>query len=154
MSLENWVLSLSKFKQTLLKITDRLLTRVNLEPIEEGNDIVGAKAVWVGDPGETEIRFNSESWQGKIETEGDAPPAIEYWQHGNRRGFALRHPKSLLFELDRETLNRLASPKNAGIATIVGAAAGFLGWAVIALANRANLVKPESETASQRQIES
>ena len=35
MTLENWVVSVSKFKRAVLTITDHLVTRVNLEPLED-----------------------------------------------------------------------------------------------------------------------
>ena len=59
MSVENWVLSISKFKRIVLKITDNLLTRVNLEPMKDGTEVVGIKAVWVGERGESTLKVNS-----------------------------------------------------------------------------------------------
>ena len=75
-------------------------------------------------------------------------PTIEYWQQGDRRGFAVRNPKGISFELDRKTLRQLATAKGAWIATIAGAGAGLLGWFLLALANRASLIKEEQDDAS------
>ena len=154
MSLENWVISLSKYKEVMLKITDRLLAHVNLELIEDGDRIVGAKVVWVGERGETDLKVNAKSWKANIKIEGDTTPTAEYWQNADRRGFALRNPKSISFEVDQQTLSRLSTPKAAGIAAIAGAAAGLLGWGLLALANRATLVKQASEHPAPRLIES
>ena len=151
MSLENWVLSVSKYKRIALKLTDCLLTRVSMEPIEDEEN-AGAKVVWVGQPGETDISINSQSVTGNIKLDGDTAPTIEYWQHGDKRGFAVRQPKSISLELNKETVSRLATPKSAGIAMIAGAAAGLIGWGVIALANRAKLVRQERELPSPSQL--
>lgn len=152
MSLENWVLSVSKYKRIALKLTDCLLTRVNVEPIEDDKN-AGAKAVWVGQPGETDISINSRTVTGGIKLDGVTAPTVEYWQHGDKRGFAVRHPKSISLELDKETVSRLATPKAAGIAMLAGAAVGLLGWGVIALANRARFVRQETELPSSPTVE-
>ena len=51
MILENWVVSASKFKRAILAITDHVVTRVNLEPLEDSEGTVGVKAVWEGERG-------------------------------------------------------------------------------------------------------
>ena len=152
--LENWVLSLSRYKRLALKITDRLIARVNLEPIEDENGIAGVKATWVGERGESVLEINTQSWKGKIKTEGDSAPALEYWQKGDRRGFALRKPKGISCEVDEKTLRKIVTPKAAGIAAAAGAAVGLLGWSAAALASRVAIIKRETENPSPPLLES
>ena len=144
MILEHWVVSLSKYKKLTLKIADRLIDRVNLEPIKDENGIVGVKAVWVGEPGKNLIEINAQSLKGSIQTEGDHAPRIEYWQKGERRGFALGNPKSISCELDEKTLRKILTPKAAGIAMAAGAAIGLVGWFATAIASRVTLAKQET----------
>ena len=154
MSLENWVLSASKFKRAFLKITDNLLTRVNLESIEDDEGSAGVKAVWVGDPGESTLKINAPSLKGNIKTEGDIAPTIEYWHQGDKRGFALRNPRNISCEFDEETLKKLETGKAAGLAIAAGAAAGLLGWFALVVVGRAALVKEEADTPSPSVLES
>ena len=146
--LENWVLSLSDYKQVALKVADCVLARTHVESIEDEEGIEGAKAVWTGNPGESTMKVNARSWKGDAKIEGDVAPIIEYWQQGDKRGFAVRNPKDISFELDRKTLSQLAMAKGAWIATIAGAGVGLLGWFLLALANRASLIKEEQEDSS------
>ena len=154
MILENWVVSTSKFKSALLGITDHLLTRVNLEPLEDDKGTAGVKAVWKGERGESTLKVDAPSLKGNIKTEGDTAPTIEYWQKGDKRGFALRNPRSISCELDKETFKKIETGKAAGIAIAAGAAVGLVGWCALVLAGRATLIKQEAESSSPRQIES
>ena len=154
MILERWVVSLSKYKRLTLKIADRLIDRVNLEPIEGENGNVGVKAVWVGEPGKNRIEINARSLKGSIQTEGDRAPKIEYWQKGERRGFALGNPKSVSCELDEKTLRRVLTPKAAGIAMAAGAAIGLAGWFATAIASRVTLAKQETAKSAPSSIDS
>jgi hypothetical protein len=142
--LERWVVSLSKYTRLTLKIADRLIDRINLEPIEGENGNVGVKAVWVGEPGRNMIELNAQSLKGSIQTEGNRAPTIEYWQKGERRGFALGNPKSISCELDEKTLRNILTPKAAGIAMAAGAAIGLVSWFATAIASRVTLTKQET----------
>ena len=83
MILENWVVSASKFKRAVLAVTDHLVTRVNLEPLEDHEGTVGVKAVWEGERGESTLNVNAPSLKGNIKTAGDKAPTVEYWQQGD-----------------------------------------------------------------------
>ena len=79
--------------------------------------------------------------KGNIRTAGDKAPTVEYWQKGDKRGFALRNPRSISCELDEETFKKIETGKAAGIAIAAGAAVGLVGWCALVLAGRAALVK-------------
>ena len=89
--LENWVSSLSNYKQAALKISNCLLARTQVAEIEDESGIKGAKAVWKGDPGESALKVNSPTWKSNIEIGGDTAPTIEYRQQGDRRQFSVRN---------------------------------------------------------------
>ena len=154
MTLENWVVSISKFKRAVLTITDHLVTRVNLEPLEDDEGTVGVKAVWEGERGENTLEVDSPSLKGNIKTEGDAAPTVEYWQKGDKRGIALRNPRSISCEFDEETFRKIETGKAAGIAIAAGAAVGLVGWCALVLMGRATLVKQEAEPSPPRHLES
>ena len=144
MILERWVVSLSKYKKLTLKIADYLNDRISIEPIERENGNEGAKAAWVGVPGKNRIEINVRSLKGTIRIKGDRAPKIEYWQKGEKRGFALENPKNVSCELDEKTLRKVLTPKAAGIAIVAGAAIGLAGWCATAIASRVTLVKRET----------
>lgn len=146
--LENWILSLSNYKQAALKISNGLLARTQVEETKDESGIKGAKAVWKGEPGESALKVNAPAWKGKIEISGDSAPTIEYRQQGDRRSFAVRNPKDISFEVDQNTLNEITTAKGAWIAAIAGAGAGLFGWFLLALANRTSLVRKEREDES------
>lgn len=149
MILENWVVSASKFKQLFLTVTDHLLTRVNLEPLEDDEEMVGVKAVWEGERGENTLNVNAPALKGSIKTEGDKTPTVEYWHKEDKRGFALRHPRSISCEFDEETFKKIETAKAAGIAVAAGAAVGLVGWCVLVLAGRTTLVKPGEDSRNE-----
>ena len=153
MVLENWVASASKFKRLFLTVTDHLLTRVNLEPLEDDKEMVGVKAVWEGESGENTLNVNAPALKGSIKTEGDKAPAVEYWQKEDKRGFALRNPRSISCELDEETFKKIETAKAAGIAIAAGAAVGLVGWCALVLVGRTTLAKPV-ETSRNEEPES
>ena len=155
MNLENWVVSASKFKRAFLTITDHVLERVNLEPLEEDQETVGVKAVWKGERGESTLSVNAPSLKGNIKTEGDAAPTVEYWQKRDKRGLALRNPRSISCEFDEDTFRKIETGKAAGIAIAAGAAVGLAGWCALVLMGRTALVKQaEDSSPSSRQLES
>ena len=154
MILENWVVSASKLKRAFVAITNHVVTRVNLEPLEDEEGTVGVKAVWEGERGESTLNVDAPYLKGNIRTTGDKAPAVEYWQKGEKRGIALRNPRSISCEFDEETFKKIETGKAAGIAIAAGAAVGLVGWGALVLAGRAALVKQEATPASPRQLES
>lgn len=153
MNLENWIVSASKFKRAFLTITDHVLARVNLESLEDGKETVGVKAVWKGERGESTLDVNTPSLRGNIKTEGDTAPTVEYWHKGDKRGLALRNPRSISCEFDKETFKKIETGKAAGIAIAAGAAVGLVGWCALVLAGRATLVK-QVEDSRKAEVES
>lgn len=153
MNLENWIVSASKFKRAFLTITDHVLARVNLESLEDGKETVGVKAVWKGERGESTLDVNTPSLRGNIKTEGDTAPTVEYWHKGDKRGLALRNPRSISCEFDKETFKKIETGKAAGIAIAAGAAVGLVGWCALVLAGRATLVK-QVEDSRNAEVES
>ena len=143
--LENWVSSLSNCKQVALGISNCLLARTHVEEIEDESGIKGAKAVWKGEPGESRFEVNAPAWKGNFEIGGNTAPTIEYQQQGDRRRLTVHNAKDISFEVDQKTLNKITTAKGAWIAAIAGAGAGLLGWFLLALANRASLVREERE---------
>ena len=105
-----------------------MLYRTRVEPILDAEGMKGLKARWIGDPGENVVEINTSSGSTDLKIEGDTAPAIEYVQEGEKRTIAVRHIKNLSCELNRETLDRIATPKGAGIAMCVGAGVGLFGW--------------------------
>ena len=155
MTLENWVVSASKIKTVLLTVTDHVLARVNLEPLKDDQETVGVKAVWKGERGESTVNVNAPSLKGNIKTEGDTVPTVEYWQKRDKRGLALRNPRSISCELDEDTFRKIETGKAAGIAIAAGAAVGLAGWCALVLIGRTALVKQaEDSSPSSRQLES
>ena len=161
MILENWVVSASKFKGALLAITDHVVTRVNLEPLEDDEGTVGVKAVWEGERGESALNIDAPALKGNIKTEGDTAPTVEYWHRGDKRGLALRNPRSISCEFDEESFRKIETGKAAGIAVAAGAAVGLVGWGILVLMGRAALTKQREdsqngagESPSPRQLES
>ena len=82
MILENWVVSASKFKRAFAAITDHVVTRVNLEPLEDEEGTVGVKAVWEGERGESTLNVDAPSLKGNIKTSGDKAPASNTGRRG------------------------------------------------------------------------
>jgi len=154
MALENWVLSLSRFKETVLHITDILLNRVTVESTIDDAGIEGAKAVWVGESGERTLEMNRAIASGQVHLRGELAPTIEYWQRGARRGVSVKHPKSLSIEFDERALENVETLKAAGTAVMTGAIAGLIGWLTLVIIGRATMVKAEQKDKSVLQIES
>lgn len=154
MILENWVVSASKFKKVFLTVTDHVLTRVNLEPLEDNEGVVGVKAVWEGERGESTLNVDAPSLRGNIKTEGNTAPTVEYWQTEDKRGIALRNPRSISCEFDEQTFSKIETGKAAGIAIAAGAAVGLVGWCALVLLGRATLIRQEAESSLSQQLES
>lgn len=77
------------------------------------------------------MRINTSEGSADITIDGSSAPTVEYVQDGERRTIAVRHIENLSCELDRETLDRIATPRGAGIAMGIGAGVGLLGWFLI-----------------------
>lgn len=111
-----------------------MLCRTRVEPIRDADGIKGLKAHWIGEPGESVMEINTSSGSTDLKMNGDTAPAIEYAQEGEKRTIAIRNIKNLSCELNQETLDRIATPRGAGIAMCVGAGVGLLGWFLISAA--------------------
>lgn len=117
-----------KSKDIVTYLLGNLVTRTRVEPIRTPDGIKGVKASWIGDPGEKVMQINTPSGDMDITLAGNTAPTVEYRQEGERQRVTFRHVKNLSCELDRATLERIATPKGAGIAMCVGAGIGLLGW--------------------------
>ena len=123
--------ALSKSKDIAFTLFGSMLYRTRVEPIRDADGIKGMKARWIGDPGEDVIEINTPSGSTDLTIDGNTAPMIEYVQEGEKRRIAVRDIKNLSCELDRETMDRIATPKGAGIAMCIGAGVGLLGWFLI-----------------------
>ena len=120
--------ALSKSKDIALTLLGSLLYRTRVEPVRDADGIKGMKALWIGDPGEDVIEINTPSGSTDLTIDGNTAPTIEYIQDGEKRTIAVRDIKNLSCELDRETMDQIATPRGAGIAMCIGAGIGLLGW--------------------------
>ena len=125
--------ALSKSKDIAFTLLGSLLYRTRVEPIRDADGIKGMKARWIGDPGEDVIEINTPSGNTDLTIDGNTAPMIEYVQDGEKRTIAVRHIKNLSCELDRETMDQIATPRGAGIAMCIGAGVGLLGWFLISV---------------------
>ena len=125
--------ALSKSKDIAFTLLGGMLYRTRVEPIRDADGIKGMKARWIGDPGEDVIEINTPSGSTDLTIDGNTAPMIEYVQDGEKRTIAVRHIKNLSCELDRETMDQIATPRGAGIAMCIGAGVGLLGWFLISV---------------------
>ena len=125
--------ALSKSKDIAFTLLGSMLYRTRVEPIRDADGIKGMKARWIGDPGEDVIEINTPSGSTDLTIDGNTAPMIEYVQDGEKRTIAVRHIKNLSCELDRETMDQIATPRGAGIAMCIGAGVGLLGWFLISV---------------------
>lgn len=125
--------ALSKSKDIAFTLLGSMLYRTRVEPIRDADGIKGMKARWIGDPGEDVIEINSPSGSTDLTIDGNTAPMVEYVQDGEKRTIAVRHIKNLSCELDRETMDQIATPRGAGIAMCIGAGVGLLGWFLISV---------------------
>ena len=123
--------ALSKSKDIAMTLLGNMLYRTRVEPIRDAEGLKGMKARWIGDPGAEVIEINTPSGSTDLTIDGNTAPTIEYVQEGEKRRIAVRHIKNLSCELDRETMDRIATPRGAGIAVCIGAGVGLLGWFLI-----------------------
>ena len=123
--------ALSKSKDIVLTLLGGMLYRTRVEPIHDAEGIKGLKARWIGDPGENVAEINTPIGSADIKMEGNTAPTIAYVQEGEKRTISVRHIKNLSCELDRETMDQIATPRGASIAVCIGAGIGLLGWFLI-----------------------
>ena len=123
--------ALAQSKDIARTLLGSLLYRTRVERIRDADGIKGMKAHWIGDPGENVMEINTRTGSTDLKIDGNTAPTIEYVQEGEKRTIAVRNIKNLSCELDRETLDQIATPRGAGIAVCVGAGVGLLGWFLI-----------------------
>ena len=123
--------ALAKSKDIAVNLLGSMLYRTRVEPILDAEGMKGLKAHWIGDPGENVVEINTSTGSTDLKMDGNTAPTIEYVQEGEKRIIAVRHIKNLSCELNRETLDQIATPKGAGIAMCVGAGIGLFGWFLI-----------------------
>lgn len=133
MSSENLRNALAKSKDITINLLRSVLFQTQVEPIRDAEGIRGVKARWVRDHEDKSVKISTPSGSADINIEGSTAPVVEYVQDGERRTIAVRHIENISCELDRETLDRLASPRGAGIAMGIGAGVGLLGWFLISV---------------------
>lgn len=125
--------ALAKSKNIAITLLGNLLYRTRVEPIRDTEGIKGLKAHWIGDPGENVMEINTPSGSTDLKIDGNTAPTIEYVQEGEKRTIAVRHIKNLSCELNRETMDQIATPRGAGIAMCIGAGVGLLGWFLVSV---------------------
>ena len=140
--------ALARSKDIALGLLGNMLYRTRVEPIRDAEGLKGLKARWVGDAGQNVIEINTPSGNADIKVESEAAPTIEYVQEGERRTVAVKHINNLSCELSRETMDRIATPRGAGIAMCVGAGIGLLGWFVISAARALSAPKVQQVVTS------
>ena len=126
--------ALAKSKDIAMNLLGNMLYRTRVEPIRDTEGITGLKAHWIGEPGESVMEINTSLGSTDIKMDGDTAPALEYTQEGGKRTIAVKNIKNLSCELSQETLDKIATPRGAGIAMCVGAGVGLLGWFLISTA--------------------
>ncbi len=140
--------ALAKSRDIALSFLGSVLYRTRVEPIRDAEGLKGLKARWVGDAGQNVIEINMPSGNADIKVDSETTPTIEYVQEGERRTVAVKHINTLSCELSRETMDRIATPRGAGIAMCVGAGIGLLGWFVISAARALSAPKVQQIVTS------
>lgn len=133
--------ALAKSKDIAIGILGNMLYRTRVEPIRDAEGVKGLKARWIGDAGQNVIEISTPSGNADIKVDSETAPTVEYVQEGERRTVTLKHINNLSCELSRETMDRIATPRGAAIATCVGAGIGLFGWFVISAARALSVPK-------------
>ena len=133
MNSENLRNALIKSKNITLNLLGGVLFQTRVEPIRDADRVKGLKAHWVNDQGNNIVELRMPSGGADIKIEGKRAPTVEYVEDGDRRTIAIRHIEGLSCELDEETLDKIATPRGAGIAMGIGAGVGLLGWFLISV---------------------
>ena len=125
--------ALAKSKDIAINLLGNMLYRTRVEPVSDAEGVKGLKARWIGEQGTNVMEINTASGTTDLKIEGNTAPTIEYVQEGEKRTIAVRHVKNLSCELSQKTLDRIATPKGAGIAMCVGAGVGLFGWFLLSV---------------------
>ena len=133
MNLEKLGNALVKSKDIAMTLLGGMLYRTRVEPIRDTEGLRGLKAHWKGDPGGNVMEISTPSGSTDLKIDGNTAPTIEYVQEGEKRTIAVRHIKNLSCELNRETMDQIATPRGAGIAICIGAGIGLLGWFLVSV---------------------
>ena len=133
MNSENLRNALVKSKDITINLLGGVLFQTRVEPIRDADGKKGLKARWVSEQGDNSVAFRTPSGSADIKIDSDTAPTVEYVEDGERRTIAIRHIDGLSCELDEETLDRIATPRGAGIAMGIGAGVGLLGWFLISV---------------------
>ena len=142
--------ALAKSKDMTINLLGNILFQTRVEPIRDADGIRGLKAHWVSEQADNSVTIGTPSGSADIKIDGNTAPTIEYLQDGERRMIAVRHIENISCELDRETLDRIASPRGAGLAMGIGAGVGLLGWFLVSVMRSLTAARRRTEeTAPQ-----
>lgn len=133
MNSENLRNALVKSKDITINLLGGVLFQTRVEPIRDADGKKGLKARWVSEQGDNSVEIRTLSGSADIKIDSDTAPTVEYVEDGERRTIAIRHIDGLSCELDEETLDKIATPRGAGIAMGIGAGVGLLGWFLISV---------------------
>lgn len=133
MNSENLRNALIKSKDITINLLGGVLFQTRVEPIRDADRIKGLKARWVNEQGDNTVALRTPSGSADIKIDSNTAPTVEYVEDGDRRTIAIRHIEGLSCELDEETLDKIATPRGAGIAMGIGAGVGLLGWFLISV---------------------
>ena len=143
MNSENLRNALVKSKDIAINLFGSVLFQTRVEPIRDVEGVRGVKARWVSEQEDRSLRISTPSGSADIEVESSTAPSVEYVQDGDSRTIAIRHIENISCELDRETLDRIATPRGAGLAMGIGAGVGLLGWFLVSVMH--SLAGPREE---------
>lgn len=133
MSSENLRNALTKSKDIAINLFGNVLFQTRVEPIRDTDGVKGLKARWVSEQEDPSVTISTPSGSADIGIESSATPTVEYVQDGRRRTISVRHIENISCEFDRETLDRIATPRGAGLAMGIGAGVGLLGWFLVSV---------------------
>ena len=133
MNSENLRNALVKSKDITINLLGSVLFQTRVEPIRDADGVRGLKARWVSEQAENLMEIHTPSGSADIKIDSNTAPTVEYIEDDGRRTIAVRHIENLSCELDQETLDRIATPRGAGIAMGIGAGVGLLGWFLISV---------------------
>lgn len=133
MNSENLKNALVKSKDITINLLGGILFRTRVEPIGDADGVKGLKAHWVSEQENNSVELRTPSGSADIKIASNTAPTFEYVEDGDRRTIAIRHIEGLSCELDEETLDKIATPRGAGIAMGIGAGVGLLGWFLISV---------------------
>ena len=145
MNSENLRNALAKSKDLTINLLGNILFQTRVEPIRDVDGIRGLKAHWISEQTDNALTINTPSGSADIKVDGSTAPAIAYVQEGERRTIAVKHIENISCELDRETLDRIASPRGAALAMGIGAGVGLFGWFLISVMRSLTVARRRTE---------